>query len=66
MPGRGISRIGVALGAIALTGAVAPSLAQADSTAPSWNCRSSIAYVNSALPAPLNHVDPFAANGDAL
>lgn len=66
MQGRGIRRIGLALGAIAATGGFAPSLAQADSTSPSWNCRSSIAYVKTALPAPLNYVEPFAANGDPL
>lgn len=65
MPGRGIRRIGAALGAVVVTGAFVPSLAQADSSAPSWNCRSSIAYVLTNLGIPqLKRVEPFAANGN--
>jgi hypothetical protein len=65
MQGRGIRRIGAALGAVVVTGAFVPSLAQADSTAPSWNCRSSIAYVLTNLGIPqLKRVEPFAANGN--
>lgn len=65
MPGRGFRRIGVALGATVLTGAIAPSLAQADTTAPSWNCRSSIVYATTNLGIPqLKRIEPFAANGN--
>ncbi|MCW3015447.1 MAG: hypothetical protein JWO02_2539 [Solirubrobacterales bacterium] len=65
--GRGIRRIGAALGAVVLTGVLAPALAQADSSAPSWNCRSSIAYVTTNLGiAQLSRIEPFAANGNPL
>jgi hypothetical protein len=64
MLGRGIRRYGTALGAVALTGALAPAIAQADTTTPTWNCRASIAYVkNSILPGPLARIEPLAANG---
>lgn len=67
MQRRGIRRIGVALGAITLTGAFAPALAQADSSAPSWNCRSSIAYATTNLGiTQLARIEPFAANGNPL
>ncbi|WP_354699435.1 hypothetical protein [Paraconexibacter sp. AEG42_29] len=60
----GIRRIGAALGALAVIGAFAPSGAAADTTSPSWNCRASVAYVLTNLGiAPLNRIEPFAANG---
>lgn len=66
MLGRGIRRFGTALGAVALTGALAPAIAQADTTTPTWNCRASIAYVTltNMLPPQLQRIEPFAANGN--
>jgi hypothetical protein len=62
---RGRRTLGAALGAVVLTGAVAPALAQADSSAPSWNCRASLAYVTNTLGIPqLARIEPFAANGN--
>lgn len=66
MLGRGIRRYGTALGAVALTGALAPAIAQADTTTPTWNCRASVAYVTTTNPLPpqLQRIEPFAANGN--